>query len=179
MENKTIAEMRHEVIDNTIRLELMLEDIIQTNMGFEMDLQEEENEDGESEVVIGNEKGIKKFRKFFLDKINLDRKFEIIKTIIKEDSKNSVPTNIWEYAKRVKEIRNIFAHTLAPKYPERPRTLKMEALDYDCPIKNVEDWKKLYEEHTKSFNFVYETISKLFYIKIDTKELESFSSKEE
>jgi len=163
----TIAEMRHEVIDNTIKLELMLEDIIQTTMGFEPDLREIGGEDGESEVIADNEKDVMRFKKFFLEKLNLEKKFDIIKNIIKEDLKKSVPTNIWGDAKKLREIRNTFAHTLAPKYPYKPKTIGMVASDLDCVIKDIEEWKKLYEEHTQLFKRVYEVITKLFYIRLD------------
>jgi len=166
---KKIADMRHEVLDNTIKLELMLEDIIQTAMGFEPDYQEIEGEYGELEVVVDNEKDIRRFRKFFLEKLSLEKKFDVVKSIIKEDLKKSVPTNIWQNAKRLREIRNIFAHTLAPKYPYRPKTIGMVASDYDCLIKDIEGWEELYEEHTKLFGIINEIITNLFYVKLDLK----------
>lgn len=177
-ENKTIAEMRHEVIDNTIRIELMLDNIIQIDMGFEPDYQEigDEEDPEKTYAIIVNEKGIKRFKKFFLEKTNLERKFDILKDIIKEGNK-SVPQDIWEKAKKIREIRNIFAHTLAPKYPYKPQTIGMVATDFDCLIKNIEDWEKLYEEHTTLFNEVHKIIFDLFYVHIDLTGLERYEDR--
>jgi len=169
---KTIPEMRHEVIDNTIEIELMLENIIQIDMGFEPDYQEIMGEDGKPEFMVDNENGIHRFRKFFLEKMSLEKKFDIIKDIIKEDSKKSVPSNMWEEAKRLREIRNKFAHTLAPKYPlYKPGTIGIPASDFEAHSKHFEEWEKLHKEHSELYHRIYNIIWNLFYTSVKLEEL--------
>ena len=135
---KTIPEMRHEVIDKMIKIELMVEDIIKTEFGFEEKLAEVEGYDGEPDTILENEEEILRFEKFFLDRTNLDTKFRILKDIIERISDISVPTELWGEADRLRKIRNIFAHTLAPEYPDGHQTLRTAAINFSYRTKKIE-----------------------------------------
>jgi hypothetical protein len=162
-DKKTIAEMRHEVIDNTIRIEILLDDIIQTDLGLEPSYFSGIDTDGNELEYIENINQLDRFKKFFLEKTNLDRKFEIIKDIIKGDPKKIIPQTFWKDAQRIREIRNIFAHTLSPRHPEGQTTVKEVTEDLDSQIKTLKGWEKLYQEHTKLFDEGYKILFNLFY----------------
>ena len=163
---RAIAQMRHEVIDNSIRIENLLNRIIQTDLGLEPHyvpyVDELGNETDFEEIENINQ--VSRFRKFFLDKSSLEKKFEILKDILRKNKQKSVPEKFWKDAKDFREIRNTFAHTLAPKYPDKnPKKLYMFITDFDCKIKDIGDWNKLYVKHTKLFNEIHKIIFNLFH----------------
>ncbi len=161
MGEKSIAEMRHEVIDNTIQIEILFDEIMQIDMGFEI----EPSPDGEE---ILNLEEIHKFHKYILNKFRLHSKFEYMNSILPQD-KSKWPTDYGKKWKRFIEIRNKFAHTLAPKKPLKEAeegTVGMLSSDFDYVTKRVEEWEKLYLEHTALYNEIHNFIYPLFYINI-------------
>ncbi len=162
MEDKSIADMRHEVIDNTIRVENLLNEIMQIDMGFE--IQESPNRED-----ILNLEEIHKFHKHILDKFRLHSKFEYLKAILPKD-KNEWPKDYARKCKRFIEIRNKFAHTLAPEKPYKEGTIGMLSLEFDIITKRIEEWEKLYLEHLELFKEIYDFIYNQFYTPIDLDE---------
>lgn len=160
---KTIPEMRHYVIDNSIRIEKLLDEIIQVDLGFEPEF----SPDGK-EII--NLKQITKFDEEIIKKFNFPAKFNYVKKFAEKKKDKSFPDFYGKDWNRFIEIRNKFAHTLAPAYPlYKEGMVAILASDYERHSKKFDEWEKLSLEHTKLFKKLYELIFNIFYTKINFK----------
>jgi len=162
MEGNTIAEMRHEVIEDTIRIEEMLDGIIKIELGFEEEWDEKEG--------LINSREIEEFKKYILKRFNLPSKFSYIGDIIRRSKgEKTLPKGYGKDCQNIMEIRNTFAHTLAPTGTLYQKgSVGVLSSQYEFNSKNVnKEWENLYEQYLKSFNKVYNKIHNLFYMPIN------------
>ena len=153
MENKTIAEMRHEVIEHTIELENFLDELIMLSFGMEMDMNRDYRKYNEITSV---------FEKHFLSKSSISRKFEVVKEIIRDKRRKELPKSFGSDIKEFIEIRNLFAHQLFPIIEEDMCSIKKEMVQMD-----KDKFGKKYTTHSKLYKKLMDFIFGVFYKKID------------
>lgn len=166
-----IPEMRHEVIDSTIEVEELLDEIIKINFGFEA-IFDDETQFLDPDQALNKEE-IKKFREHILKKFSLPAKFKFVEGMAKPvKGAKGLPKDYGKKFSRFIEIRNLFAHTLAPKRPYKPGIIGISASAYERISKKIEEWENLYREHKKLADILHSSIFRNFYIGLeDIKEL--------
>lgn len=160
---REISKMRHEVIDNTIEVEELLNEIIQINLGFEAEF------DSKTKVLHPdkalNKEEIKKFREHILKKFNLPAKFKFVEGMAKPiKGAKGLPKDYGKKFSRLIEIRNLFAHTLSPINPFEFGDIKTLNLLYKSVSKKIEEWKNLHKEHEKLTDILHSSIFRNFYM---------------
>jgi hypothetical protein len=153
MENKTIAEMRHEVIEHTIELENLLSELIMLSFDMEIDINGDYGKYNEITSV---------FEKHFLSKAPISKKFEVIKEIIKDKQRKELPKDFGSDVKEFLEIRNLFAHQLFPVMDEDMCSIKREIVQ-----KDKDKFEEKYLRHSVLYKKLIKFISGVFYKKID------------
>lgn len=130
--NKDIKEMRHEVIELSILLENYLDEEITTFFGLD-------SWDASYHIQIDRERNI--FVENFLRYMPINKKFKIIKKLIKEIGED-LYEGFWKDEERFREIRNKFAHTIYPEVEED----FMPKMKVDLVKLQQKDWEKMYDE---------------------------------
>ena len=103
MEKIDLSQMRHDVIENTIRTDNFIKDIIRTSFGLELDYLP----NGE----VNNEEEIKRFNKFFLEEIGWLTKLRLIKEIANDiDENTKIPNKFEEKFEEYYKIRVHFSN---------------------------------------------------------------------
>ena len=144
-----IKEMRHEIIELAILLENYLDEEITTFFGLD-------SWDASYYMQIDREREI--FVNSFLRYMPLNKKFEIIKKLIKEIGEELYG----EFGKDVKkfiEIRNTFAHTIYPEVEED----FMPKMKIDLVKSQQKSWKKMYREAKKLYLKIIKELDNKFY----------------
>jgi len=153
MENKTIAEMRHEVIENTIEIENFLSELIMLAFDMEMDINGDYKKYNEITSV---------FEKHFLSKTPLSKKFEVIKEVIRDKRRKELPRDFGSDVKEFIEIRNLFAHQLFPTIEEDMSSIQKERLKID-----KDKFEEKYIRHSKLHKKLFKFIFGVFYKKAE------------
>jgi len=157
-ETKSIEEMRHEVIENTIRLENIFDEIISDSLGFEL-------EGGYDDEIPENADNMI-FRKHFLQKLNLPQKYSLVKDITEIQMKEKLSNHFGKDFLKFIQIRNKFAHTLSPPKRDIPGMIGISIKDDERINKQIKDWIAMYLEHTKLYEKFHKELREMFFIKI-------------
>lgn len=137
--DKPIQNIRHEIIEGAIEIE----DIIDENILLSFGLEDQGDGEGIKEIF--------RFKKYFLERMSLEKKFGIIQDIIEDDMHKKIPEWFGKDCKKFREIRNEFSH----------KTLKIDF------VRNKEEVTKSYEEYTQIYNKLKEFLMETFYMPID------------
>lgn len=151
MEDKSIKDMRHEVIEYAILLDNYLEEEIMTFFGFDA-------YDASYHRQIDKERDI--FYDSFLRYMSFSKKFDIIKKLVKCLGEK-LYSGFESDKERFLEIRNKFAHSLYPEVDEEfmPQ-FKKELVELE-----QKDWEKMYTEAKEIYKKIIEELDSKFYTK--------------
>lgn len=162
MEGRAPEKMLHEVIINTIALDNVINNLIRTYFGIQPYWGEPVgvDEEGEIDFELLNELKIEKFDRYFLKELGASSKSRMIMEIIKDECRVSIflPKDFEKKLLKLYKIRNIFAHSLYPKHPN-----KNELPNY---VPSDAKWEELHAEHVELFKelnsfFVHQLVDAL------------------
>lgn len=140
MLNEPPKDLLHDVILNTIRIDNLIEEIIDRGFGFKHKFWDEKKID---------EVKVEMFNKYLFQDIGASTKFDIAEEIMQRDYPYvKLPKNLKEKFIRFYKIRNIFAHNVELKGVEKKYLPELQELN----------WENLHKEHEK----IYSEIMDLF-----------------
>jgi len=142
-----IAKMRYEVIENTIKIENLLDELILLNFKMEIDINGDYRKWREETEV---------FKKHFLNRAPVSKKFEIIKEIIRDNWRKEIPSDFSSDVGEFLKIRNIFAHQLSPELGEDMCSIEREMIEKDKD-KLIELHKMHCQLYSKLLGYIVDT----------------------
>ncbi|MBU2633878.1 MAG: hypothetical protein KJ674_01395 [Nanoarchaeota archaeon] len=152
MDEKSLSEMRHEIIENTIEIENFLDELIILSFDMELDINRNYKKYNEITAV---------FEKYFLHRAPISKKFAIIREIITDKRMKKIPSDFGSDIQEFITIRNVFAHQLFPVMEEDIPNMKKRWIKED-----IEELKTKYVRHATLYDKLYDFIFKIFYKEI-------------
>lgn len=143
---KSMANMRHEVIENSIRMDNFVNDLIMGCFGLECTFEEDEGE-----LMCTNEGDRDSFHKHLLKNMSSVQKIDCLKDMA-NNMKKPFLEEFMKDVRRFYEIRNVFAHSLYP--PQALALHKKENKIITC--------EGIHAEHATLYNKIGETLWSTF-----------------